>query len=84
MHGGLADGLEAEKKSRLAATKGRLDWFRLVDVQGRGGMEGLPRQYTEAKLWDWLRLTHGYTHRLVHEARILVPGTTVDTLAIHM
>lgn len=34
-------------------------------------MEGLPRQYKEAKLWGWLWLTHECTQRLVREARIL-------------
>ena len=28
--------LEAENKSRLTATKGRLDWFRLIDVYKEG------------------------------------------------
>lgn len=34
-------------------------------------MEGLPRQYKEAKFWEWLWLTHGCTQRLVREARTL-------------
>lgn len=53
MVGGQIGVRSRKKKSRLTATKGRLGWFKLVDVY----KEGLPRQYKEAKLWDWLWLT---------------------------
>lgn len=85
--------LEAENKSRLTATKGRLDWFRLIDVYKEGmawrACQGSTRKPSSGVGYGshmnvprgWY-VKPGYWH--TGGRCCLFQGTTVDTLPIHM
>lgn len=84
--------LEAEKKSKLTAAKGRLGWFRLVGVYKEGvawrACQGSTRRpssrngygsHTDVPRGWYVKPGHWFTGGIC----CLFQETTVDTLPIH-